>query len=72
MGWIKRAVGVYMGGFLHNCRSQLKYAHELHIQEDSPVSFEVVRRFLLPFVAMSTVYSVAYSDGPTLTDYHFS
>ena len=61
-----------MGGLLHNCEAQLNYVHELHIKEDSPISFEVVRQFVSSFIDMSVVYSVANSDGPTLTDYHIS
>ena len=36
-GWIKRAVDIFTGGFLHNHGPQLKCVYELHIQEDSPV-----------------------------------
>ena len=48
-GWIKRAVTIHTGGFVHNKGPQLKCIYMLYIQPHSPISMCDLRAKLQPY-----------------------
>ena len=70
-GWLKRAICIHTGGFIHRLGPQLKCTFDLHIDEMSPVSVALVLKYLSTYtdVDMGTVVTTSNADRPALLDY---